>query len=318
MGGGVIALSTAHAQQITTSYPQLIAAFALETSGNPRGAMQAAQSLIDSHALTAADQASALDLEGICYGDLDQPEQEIRVLEQAEHLLDTPDSKRTSAILNNMGHMEGQHAIAQHLYKRAFRLSEAAGEHGDMARVANNLASEALRAGKNKQARKYLERADREAKLVMDTDKGDSNRDAMSRDDLASIASMEGWLARNEGDVRTMLQKYRQALELWREEHGERHPRTAWGMLLVGQGEAATGDVEAGERTMHAGLALIAAMQGSKSETYAAGELAYARLLVKAGNAAQAAPLLEDAQTKMTAFTSQRCQDCTVSVMALH
>ena len=89
-------------------------------------------------------------------------------------------------------------------------------------------------------------------------------------------------------------------------------------MLLVGQSEAKAGDPEAGARRMREGLTLLAATRGETSQSYAAGEVAYARLLNKSGNTTEAAVLLQDAQTKVMAFTSQNCRGCTVSVMALH
>lgn len=306
-----VAGSALRAQEPSPSQPQLASAFALEYAKQPAAAIAAAQSLIDSRSLTPFDRAQALDLEGISYQDLDEPEKAMHVLEEALHLLGPRDNKELAAVFNNMANIYGawgHFTIAEYLYERAFQQAKVAAEHGDMARTANNQASLALAEKRNRAARKYLQRSDHEARQATDLDD----------DDRAGMASMHGWLAWNKGNATEALKQYRQALELWRRKHGVQHLSTAWGMLLVGQAEAKAGDKDAGLRTMREGLALTAAIEGDKSRHYAAAELAYARLLGRMGNPTQAAVLQQDAQSKLTAFENRSCRDCTISAMALH
>jgi ATP/maltotriose-dependent transcriptional regulator MalT len=309
--GGTVTAGTLRAQETSPPRQRLADAFAMENAGQPEAAIIAAQSLIDSHTLARLDQAQALDLEGISYEDLDEPEKAVHALEEAGHLLGPQDHKERAAVLNNMARVYrawGHYTIANYLYERALQQAEVVADHGDMARVANNEAGIALSEKKNRQARKYLDRADREAKQATDLDD----------DDLAATMSMHGWLAFNEGKMRAALESYRKALDLWTEKHGEQHFSTAWGMLLVGQTEAMAGERDAGLRMMRDGLALTAATVGEKSQRYAVAELVYARLLDRVGNTSEAAQLQQDAQTKLTIFDNRSCRDCTISAMALH
>jgi tetratricopeptide (TPR) repeat protein len=247
----------------------------------------------------------------MCYQQLNQPQKAVHSLEAAQALLGPQDVKELGAVLDNLGLVysgNGNFEVAAHLYERAFRVFEDAGYHGGMSRVANNQAGVALSEKKNRQAGKYLELADREAKLATDLD----------NDDLAARLSMRGWQALTNGDVSEEVESYQRALRLWKEAHGEQHPLTAWGMLLLGQAQALSGQWPEGVRTMGEGLARTAATVGDGSPRYLAAEMAYARLLDQTGNRVQAARLREDVQRKQpTAFASQGCNNCTISVMAL-
>jgi tetratricopeptide (TPR) repeat protein len=245
--GGAMAASALHGQEINPTHQRLVAAFDMENAGKPQQAIAAAEALIGSRALARFDQVQALDLEGISYGDLDEPEKAVHALEEAAHLLGPQDHQEMAAVLNNMAGIYrewGHSSIAEYLYERAFQQAEAAARHGDMARVSSNLAGLALSEKENRAARNYLRRCDSEAKQATDLDD----------DDRGGMASMHGWLALNEGHARAALEQYRHALELWRRKHGEQHPSTAWGRLLVGKAEAMAGDRDAGLRNMREGL----------------------------------------------------------------
>jgi tetratricopeptide (TPR) repeat protein len=307
-----IVLSCAmQASALSISNEKLAAAFALDTDGHPAQAIAAAEVLLQSHTLSPLDQARALNLEGMCYQQLNQPQKAVHSLEAAQALLGPQDAKELGAVLDNLGLVyngNGNFEVAAHLYERAFRVYEDAAYHGGMCRVAKNQAGLALSEKKDRQARKYLELADREAKLATDLD----------NDDLAALLSMRGWLALTTGDMGRGVELYQQALRLWKEAHGEQHPLTVWGMLLLGQAEALSGRWQEGVRTMGEGLARTAGTLGDGSPRYLAAEMAYARVLDQTGNRLQAARLREDAQRKQPmAFANQGCNNCTISVMAL-
>jgi tetratricopeptide (TPR) repeat protein len=299
-----------YAQAIQNSYQKLAGAFALDAKGHPAQAVAAAEKLLASGTLNQIERSDALDLEGMAYLELDQMDKAVHALEAAQSLRAPGDTKERAAILDNLGRIyasRGHYEGAAHLYEQSFRLFEAVGDHGGMTRVANNQAEIALSEKKNRQARKYLERADHESKQANNLDK----------DDIAAIMSMHGWLALNEGDTRGGVEAYRRALWVWRDSHGEQHPLTAWGMLLLGQAEALNGDGKEGARTMEKGLALTKATLGDRSLRYLAAETAYAGVLERMGDSVQAAQLRQDAATKQAAFAGESCRDCTVSVIAL-
>jgi tetratricopeptide (TPR) repeat protein len=307
----IVLTSAMQASTLSTSNEKLAAAFALDTDGHPAQAIAAAEVLLQSHTLTTLDQARALNLEGMCYQQLDQSQRAVHSLEAAQALLTPQDMKELGAVLDNLGLVysgNGNFQVAAHLYQRAFRVYEAAGYHGGMVRVANNQAGVALSQRKIREATKYLELANREAQLASD----------LNNDDRAALLSTRGWLALTKGDVSGGVESYQRALRLWKEAHGEQHPLTAWGMLLLGQAQAFSGERQEGVRTMGEGLARTAATLGDKSLRYLAAQTAYARLLDQTRNGVQAGRLREDVRRKQpAAFASQGCNNCTISGMAL-
>jgi tetratricopeptide (TPR) repeat protein len=308
--GGAIGTSALHAQTISNSYEKLAAAFALDTEGHPAQAIAAAEALLVSGTLSRVEQADAMDLQGIAYLELDQMDKAVHALEAGEALLGPENTKERAAILDNLGRIYAarqNYDVATRLYEQSFRLCEAAGDHGGLARVLNNQAEVALSEKKNGQARKYLDRAEREAKLANNLD----------IDDLAAFASMQGWLALNRGDTYGGVEAYSRALKLWTIFHGEQHPLTAWGTLLLGQAEIQHGEWKEGARTMQKGLALTKATLGDRSLRYLGAEAAYARVLDQMGESVEAAQLRQDAASKQAAFAGETCRDCTISVMAL-
>ena len=308
--GSAIGTGALHAETNSSSYAKLAAAFELDRAGYPAQAIAAAEGLLASGTLNQVEQADALDLEGICYLELDQMGKSVHVLEAAEALLGPLDIKERAAILDNLGRVyasRGNYEVAAHLYEQSFHLFESASDHGGMSRVAKNRAEIALSEKKAGQGRKYLERADREAKSATDLD----------QDDLAALASMHGWLALNEGDTYGGVKAYSTALRLWTEFHGEQHPLTAWGMLLLGQAQALNDQRKEAAQTMEKGLALTKAKLGDHSLRYLTAETAYAKVLDQMGKSLQAAQLRQDAQTKRAAFAAETCSDCTISVVAL-
>src|SRR6516164_8389997 len=137
--GATILPNTSHAQVASNrAIEELAAAIALDTAGHPAQAIAAADELLASGALSRIEQADALDLEGICYLEMDQTEKAIHALDAAQLLLAPGDTGLQAAILNNLGRTyaaRGDATVAERLYRRAFRLFEAAGNHGGMVRV---------------------------------------------------------------------------------------------------------------------------------------------------------------------------------------
>jgi ATP/maltotriose-dependent transcriptional regulator MalT len=309
--GASILPNTSHAQSASDQpIEKLAAAFRLDTAGNPAQAIAEVDKLLASGALSRTQQADALDLEGICYHEMDQPDKALHAFDAALQLLAPGDTGLRASILDNLGRVyvsRGDRAVAERLYRRAFWLFETAGDHGGMVRVMNNRAFIALSEKKDRQAREYLKWSDREMELAKDLD----------NDDLAALMSMHGWLALNEHDTRAAVEAYRRALQLWVEFHGEQHPLTAWGTFILGQAEALNGQWREGAQTIEKGLALTRATMGDRSLRYLRGEIAYARVLDQMGESARAAQLRLDARTKQASVTGETCRNCRISVTAL-
>lgn len=291
------------------SYENLATAFALNISGHPAQAVGAVEGLLASGTLSRIEKADALDLEGMCYIQLDQLDKAIHALESAHTLLAPSDQREEAAILNNLGRVyvaKGDYAVAEHLFERAFRLYGIVGDHGGMARAASSQAGVALSQMKNRNAGKYLTRSDHEAKLARNLD----------RDDLAAIASLHAWLALNRGDAKGGVQACRNALRLWTESHGEQHPLTAWGTFLLGQAEAMNGQWDEGARIMEKGITMTRRTVGDRSRRFLDEEASYAKLLDQKGQSRRAAELGRDVQNKQALPSVENCRNC-VSVVAL-
>jgi hypothetical protein len=76
-------------------------------------------------------------------------------------------------------------------------------------------------------------------------------------DDRAAIASLQGWQAQFDGDYTVGVARYRQALDLWRRLHGEEHSYTGWGHLLLGDAEAAAGQLTTALREIRQSVAIL-------------------------------------------------------------
>src|SRR5579875_2130868 len=79
---GTVRATSARAQATAPVHQRLVAGFALEEAGHPAAAIAAAQALLDDSTLAPFDRAQALDLEGISYEDMDEPEKAVHALEE--------------------------------------------------------------------------------------------------------------------------------------------------------------------------------------------------------------------------------------------
>src|SRR5258708_31562004 len=127
----------------------------------------------------------------------------------------------------------GQPELAVRLRQKALRLYEKISDHAGMTRASSNLAGVAFSRQKTNEGRRYLERAIKEAQLASDLDS----------DDLAAIASMQGWLAQLDGDREISVSRYKQSLDLMLKRHGEQHPFVGWGYMLPGKAHADAPDL---------------------------------------------------------------------------
>src|SRR6202030_2225350 len=118
---------------------------------------------------------------------------------------------------------------------------------------------------------KYLERAVKEARLANNLD----------GDDRVAIASLQGWKAQFDGNVTMSVASYGHALDLSRRLHGEEHPSTGWGYLLLGEAYA-----EAGQLTtaLEQGVAVLERTLSRQNPHYLIAELAYSRILDATGS----------------------------------
>ncbi len=122
----------------------------------------------------------------------------------------------------------GQWQASADLRRRAIRIFGQSGYHKGLAGAYINLSSLDLDQRHEKDCKKHLKIAFQEFDRAQGVDD----------DDQAAAYSIRGQLDLVDHDTVQALEDDRRALELWKRSHGEDHPLTGWGYMLVGNAEA--------------------------------------------------------------------------------
>ena len=233
-------------------------------------------------------------------------EESLRILESL------PDNVREYAMaLDDFGGhylATDQFEIANRLRMKALSLYENIGDHGGVARTSADLAGTAFSQKKVGDGSKFLKRAIKEARLANDLDE----------DDRAAMASLKGWQAEFGGDLATSIASYRQALELLRARHGEEHPSTGWGYMLLGGACAETGQLTTALEEMRQGVAVLDRTLNHENPKYLGAEMAYSRVLDATGSHSEAARIKAVTEPVLADIHRMQCAGCTVSAAAFH
>ncbi|MGA7753350.1 MAG: tetratricopeptide repeat protein [Candidatus Sulfotelmatobacter sp.] len=290
---------------------QIVEALALEREGHPEQAIVALQALLDSKSLSGPEAGEAENILGLSYKDQGDFALSERAFEQSIRLLERSyDRSRDYAMaLDNFGGLllaMGQPEAAGRMREKALHVYEKTNDHTGVAIACNNLAGVAFEEKSLRRGKKYLQRARREAELASGLDD----------DDRAAIFSMQGWLALLEGDALGAASAYQQSLDLWRQRHGEEHPSTGWGYVLVGNAKAEAGELPSALADMQKGLAVLDRTAGRQSARYLTAEMAYSRLLDQTGSRAEAVRMKADAERGLQDLHRSQCTGCTLSAAA--
>jgi tetratricopeptide (TPR) repeat protein len=225
-------------------------------------------------------------------------------------LKDLPDALQDYAMaLDDFGGLyvaTGQLDAADKMRTRALGIYEKLQDHAGIARASCNLATLAFSQKRATSGNKYLARAVKEAKAT--------NR--LDDDDRAAISSLQGWQAQFDGDFSMSVARYRQALDLWRRRHGEEHPFTDWGHLLLGDAQFEAGQLTTALEEIKQGVAVLDRTVGHQNPHYLIAELAYSRLLDATGSHAEAARMKATAESLLKDVYRNQCAGCTISVAA--
>jgi hypothetical protein len=100
--------------------------------------------------------------------------------------------------------------------------------------------------------------------------------------------------------------------------HGEEHPSTGWGYVLLGDARSETGALVESLTEMYKGLAILSRTLDSQNPRYLTAELAYSRLLDKTGRHSEAALLKANTERQLKMDYSSQCVGCTVSSKTFH
>jgi tetratricopeptide (TPR) repeat protein len=292
---------------------RLTNAFALEMEGKPASATVELQELLNSGSLDALGSGKAWNILGLAHEEMGEFARSEHAYEESLRILkDLPDNLRDYAMaLDGFGGLYvaiGQFEAADKLRTKALGIYEQLADHAGIARAACDLATIAFSQNKVNSGSKYLARAAKEAKVAIDLDD----------DDHAAITSLLGWQAQLDGDLPTSVSRYRLALDLWRRRHGEEHPFTGWGHLLLGDAQFEAGQLANALEEIKKGVAILDRTVGPQNPHYLIAELAYARILDATGSHAEAARVKAIAESLLKNAYRNQCAGCTISAAAFH
>lgn len=290
---------------------KLAGAYALERGGRPALAIAELKSLLDAGSLDPQGVARAWNVLGLAFEDQGDFFASRRAFEQSIQAYEglANDKAGYAAALDDFGELyvaTGQVDLAVRMMERALHLYEESKDHAGMTRASSDLTGALFSQRRVKEGRKNLDRALKESRLTNELD----------IDDLASLASLQGWLAQHDGDLQTSVLKYQQSLDLLKKYHGEEHASTGWGYLLLGRIHAETGDLNESLAEMVKGLAILGSAMNDQDPRFLSAEIAYSRVLERAGRQTEAATLKTKAERQLRAFRSSHCINCTISATA--
>jgi tetratricopeptide (TPR) repeat protein len=296
-----------------TSGQRLNDAFALEVNGKSAQAAVELQELLNTGSLDALGSGKAWNILGLAYQDMGEFARSRHAYEESLRILkDLPDNLRDYAMaLDGFGGLNmaiGQFDAADKLRTRALGIYEQLADHAGILRAACDLATIAFSQKKVASGEKYLARAVKEAKVA----------NGLDDDDQAAISSLQGWDAQYHGDFPMSVARYRQALDLWRRRHGEEHPFTGWGHLLLGDAQFEAGQLTAALDEIKQGVAVLDRTVGPQNPHYLLAELAYSRVLDATGSHAEAARIKVTVESLLKDAQRDQCAGCTISAAAFH
>ena len=302
--------ATAHLLSAQEQPEQRLAeALALEREAQPAKAIAMLQPLLDAGSLDAVATGKVWNILGLAYQDQGDFVSAQHAYEQSIHLLEPLSNgiKDYAMTLDDFGSLYlalGQMDMANTIQVKALHLYEKINDHEGISSACNNLAGVALTQKRVRDGREYLERAAKEAKMA----------DHLDDDDIAAISSMRGWLAQLDGKFSVAVSAYKRSLDLWRKSHGEDHPWTGWGYMLLGRAHADAGESTVALTEMQHGLAILDRALGEQNPRYLTAEIAYSHVLDQTGSHTDAVRLRTGAEQALNGFYRSQCVGCTVSV----
>ena len=287
---------------------RLTQAMVLEKEGKPALAIAEIQGLLDSQTLDVLSTGKAWHIQGLAYADQGEFTRSQHAYEESLRILDSlPDNVQEYAVvLDDFGGLylsTGQFETAGKMKTRALGLYEKVDDHAGIVRASYDLATVAFSQKKVAEGSRCLKRAVKEARTA----------NGLDDDDRATIASLQGWQAQFDGDYPLSTAKYRQALDLWRRLHGEEHPYTGWGYLLLGDADAAAGQLTAAMEEIKQSIAILDRSLGRQNPRYLSAEMAYARVLDEAGFQSRAAQIRSAAEPLLKDIDRRQCAGCTLN-----
>ena len=283
-------------------------ALVLENRGSFETAAKVAKAAIDSRQLRGNELGRGyIILAAACRGAGDLANAQIafeRALEVLDHDREHPEDY-ASALDNYAGFYSelGQLDVAAAMWRKAFHLRQAIGDHTGTAISLTRLAELAIAQNRVREAKRYWQTASIEAKASGD----------LTDDDKAFFFEIQAWLAIAEHHAPAAVASYQRALEVVERSRGEQHWLAGWEHMLLGKAYAESGDFRSALANMQTGLTILDHALGQKNPKYFASELEYSRVLDQFGSHAGAAQMRANAEKASKDYYAGRCAGCTIS-----
>jgi tetratricopeptide (TPR) repeat protein len=295
----------------TNPEKQLVRAFTVEREGKAAQAIATVQTLLDSKSLNAPGTGKAWNILALAYQDQGSFALAQHAYEQSIDLLERlPDNiKDYAMVLDDFGGLYlamGDPRTAAKIKIKALHLYEKIDDHTGMAIASSDLAGLALSQKRVRDGRKYLGQSLKEVLLP----------NTLDSDNLAAISSMQGWLAQMDGDVSLAVTRYQASFDLWRKGHGEEHPSTGWGYILLGNAKAGAGALVSAAADMQRGLDILDRTLGRQNPRYMTAEIAYSRVLDRTEAHAEANRMRTGAEEELKEFYRGQYVRCTTGAAA--
>jgi tetratricopeptide (TPR) repeat protein len=291
-------------------HEQLLSAYALEQKGEYDSAILTAHSVMASSQLSEAERGRAWILLGFAYKEQGRLQEAQQSFESAlaifrnnpRYALDY------AAALNHIGGLyraTGDLVAAQKIWEEAAEIDTAQGDHEALLGLYTNLSELELDLNHLRVSKEYLDHARMEAKSA------DTSDDAK-----AALAVTKASVASAEGSKLETVRYYSEALQAWQHGHGEAHPLTGWGHLLLGSAYAKDDDLADALASINKGLSILEHSVGTTDPKYLLGQIEYSRVLDQAGQHAEAAGIRGTAERAMREMYRGQCPGCVRDIEA--
>jgi tetratricopeptide (TPR) repeat protein len=302
-------LSTISTLAQETPRPEIARAAELNENGDYVAAKNLLEPLLrpSARALTRKQTGDAWNILGTSYTLLGEYAKARRSFQAAIQIFkDEPDQIRYYAsALDNLGSVEmeeGQFDSSKTLRLKAKSLYERNEDHMGLARVNNNLALVAIRAGRFKEASQWIEQAFQQAALSPESDVNS----------LAAMYSIKCTVEAHEKHWDQGLKWVQQEISVLPPES----PLLADAYALRGEIYDRLGESRQAIADLQNALSRFAKSPGPATPLYLSTELIYAQILRHSGSRSEASRLETEANAALAQIRRQQCSGCAVSSLS--
>lgn len=214
-----------------------------------------------------------------------------------------------AAALDNLGSVEmeeGQYENSKTLRLKAKQIYELDRDHMGLARVDNNLAVIAVREGRFKDARQWIDQAFQQAALSPEADV----------DSVAAMYSIQGTIEAHDKHWDEALKWVQQEISVLETRKNPESPLLADAYALRGELHDRLGEYQEAATDLQNALSRFQKSPGPATPLYLSAELIYAQILRHSGSRSEASRLEGEANAELAQIHRQQCSGCSVSVLS--